>query len=175
VVSLKNPITKLTRQQLSSIFSGSTTNWKLLGGEDKSIVALSRDRNSGTHMFFLEHVVKLGDKNNKSEFGQVVLMMPSNQAIVDEVVNNPSAIGYIGLGYVTPKLKVIAVANDSNAAFVVPNRETVMDGSYPIARALNFYTNGTPSGEVKAFVDFVLSPAGQAIVSKLDFIPQRKN
>ncbi|MFA4857776.1 MAG: phosphate ABC transporter substrate-binding protein [Candidatus Margulisiibacteriota bacterium] len=171
VVSKKNPISQLTLQQLSAIFTGEYKNWKELGGQNARMVALSRDRNSGTHVFFLEKVVKLGDKKSVKEFGSAVLMMPSNQAIVEEVSGNPSAVGYIGLGYLTNKLKVVAVAKDEYSRFIVPTNLTVADGTYPIARPLNFYTDGVPSGEVKTFLDFVLSPAGQKIVLEMDFVP----
>src|SRR3989338_3408443 len=163
-VNPANPVSQLTIKQLSDIFTGQVTNWKELSGEDKKIVALSRERNSGTHVFFLEHVVKLGDKKNKNEFASAVLMMPSSQAIIEEVNANSAAIGYIGLGYLTPKEKPLAIARADGASFVPPTIKTVTAKQYPISRSLLFYTNGEPSGEVKSFVDYVLSPAGQAIV-----------
>ena len=171
VVNPANPVSKLTRQQLSDIYTGKIKNWKEVGGQDEKIVALSRDRNSGTHVFFLEHVVKLGDAKNANEFAATVLMMPSSQAIVDEVVANPSAIGYVGLGYLTNKEKALAVAKDRTASYVLPSVATVTNGRYPISRSLLFYTNGEPSGEVKSFVDYVLSPEGQKVVLKMDFVP----
>jgi phosphate transport system substrate-binding protein len=171
VVSKNNPVGQLTLPQLSAIFTGEYKNWKELGGADLQIVVLSRDRNSGTHMFFLEQVVKLGKKKSPQEFGPTVLMMPSNQAIVEEVCGNVAAVGYIGLGYLTANLKAMAVAKNERAGYVVPNHTTVANGTYPVARPLNFYTNGVPSGEVKIFLDFVLSSAGQKIVSEMDFVP----
>ena len=98
VVNPANPVSQLTRQQLSDIYTGKVKNWKEVGGQDAKIVALSRERNSGTHVFFLEHVVKMGDTKNKNEFAPAILMMPSSQAIIEEVKANPSAIGYVGLG-----------------------------------------------------------------------------
>jgi phosphate transport system substrate-binding protein len=171
IVHPSNPISKITIDQLSDIFSGKTKNWKQLGGADKKIVALSRDRNSGTHVFFLEHVIKLGDKKSKSEFAPGTLMMPSSQAIVEEVIANPSAIGYIGLGYLSSKEKALAVASKGSLNYVKPSIGTVLSGQYPIARSLFFYTNGEPIGNTKAFVDFVMSAKGQQIVKKMDFVP----
>ena len=171
VVNPANPVNKLTRQQLSDIYTGKTKNWKEVGGEDLKIVALSRERNSGTHVFFLEHVVKLGDSKNKNEFAPSILMMPSSQAIIEEVNSNPSAIGYVGLGYLTPKEKALAVAKAKGSSYVVPSVKTVLSRQYPISRSLLFYTNGEPSGEVKSFVDYVLSPEGQKIVLNMDFVP----
>jgi len=173
VVNPANPVSKLTRQQLSDIYTGKIKNWQEVGGKDLKIVALSRERNSGTHVFFLEHVVKMGDKKNKNEFAPAILMMPSSQAIIEEVNSNASAIGYVGLGYLTSKEKALAVANAKGAAYVMPSVKTVLSKQYPISRSLLFYTNGAPSGEVKSFVDYVLSPAGQKIVLKMDFVPIR--
>jgi phosphate transport system substrate-binding protein len=171
IVHPSNPISKISIKQLSDIFSGKILNWKQVGGPDKKIVVLSRDRNSGTHVFFLEHVVKLGDKKNQNEFAPAVLMMPSSQAIVEEVSANPSAIGYIGLGYLTAKEKALAVAGKGSSNYVKPSIQTVLSGQYPIARSLFFYTNGESIGNIKTFIDFVLSPKGQEIVKKMDFVP----
>jgi len=171
VVHPSNPVNQLTKQQLSDIFTGKVKNWQEVGGGNQRIVPLSRDRNSGTHVFFLEEVIKLGKKKNPNEFSPGVLMMPSSQAIVEEVVGNSAAIGYIGLGYLTKKQKALAIAQDNGASYVIPTIKTVSRGEYPISRSLLFYTNGTPSGEVKQFIDFVLSPAGQKVVLKMDFIP----
>lgn len=171
VVNPKNKIDKLSIKQLSDIFTGKIKNWKGLGGEDKKIVVLSRERNSGTHVFFVEHVLKLGDKKNKNEFAPNVLMMPSSQAIVEEVISNTSAIGYIGLGYLNDKQKAIAVSKDEKSKYEKPSIKTVLSGEYPIARSLLFYTNGEPKEDVKTFIDFVLSKDGQKIVLKMDFVP----
>ncbi len=171
VVNPSNPVSKLTEQQLSDIYTGKIKNWKEVGGVDKKIVALSRERNSGTHVFFVEHVVKMNDKKNPNEFAASVLMMPSSQAIIDEVATNNAAIGYVGLGYLTKKEKALAIAKDANSPYVLPSVATILSGAYPIARSLLFYTNGEPTGKIKEFVDFVLSPEGQKIVLKMDFVP----
>ncbi len=171
VVNPSNPINKLTIKQLSDIFTGKIVNWKEVGGPDKSIVVLSRERNSGTHVFFLESIVKMGDKKSKNEFAAKVLMMPSSQAIVEEVSSNPSSIGYFGLGYLTSKEKDVAVAKDVNSPAISPTVKTVLNKTYPISRSLLFYTNGKPSAKTKSFIDFVLSPEGQKIVLKMDFVP----
>jgi phosphate transport system substrate-binding protein len=171
VVHLSNPVNKLTRQQLSDIYTGKVKNWKDLGGLDQKIVALSRERNSGTHVFFLEHVVKLGDKKNKNEFFPEVLMMPSSQAIIEEVQGNPQAIGYVGLGYLTSKEKALSIAKDDKSPYVYPTIQTVNKNLYPISRSLLFYINGEPNQRTRPFIDFVLSPKGQAIVLEMDFVP----
>jgi phosphate transport system substrate-binding protein len=171
VVNPSNPVNQLTIRQLSDIFTGKVKNWKELGGLDKKIVPLSRERNSGTHVFFLEHVVKLGNRKNPNEFAAGVLMMPSSQAIIEEVKSNIQAIGYVGLGYLTNKEKALSIARDENSPYVYPSIQAVNKRQYPVSRSLLFYTNGQPKEMVKSFVDFVLSPAGQKVVLKMDFVP----
>ena len=162
----QNPVKKLTVGQLSDLFTGKIKNWKEVGGEDKAVVLLSREVNSGTHVYFKEHVL-----GASQEFAPEALLMPSSQAIADEVASNPSAIGYYGMGYSNPKNAVVAVAKTAGDAFISPNEETVRSGTYPIARPLFLYTHGQPSGAVKAFLDFVMSKEGQAVVRKIDFVP----
>lgn len=173
IVHPLNPISQLTIQQLSDIYTGKIKNWKEFNGPNQKIVALSRDRNSGTHVFFLEEVVKMGDKKSPAEFAADVLMMPSSQAVIEEVSSNPEAIGYVGLGYVTKSQKIVAVAKDFTFPYVLPAIETVRSKQYPISRSLLFYTNGEPQGQLKSFIDFVLSKEGQQVVLDMDFIPAK--
>jgi phosphate transport system substrate-binding protein len=174
VVNPKNPVSKLTIDQLAQIFTGKINNWKEVGGLDGKIVLLSREVNSGTHVYFKEHVLRKGDTNSQEEFAPIALLLSSSQAIADEVANNPSAIGYYGMGYISPKQKPISVAKDEKSEFISPNIENVVNGKYPISRPLFLYTNGQPQGLVKKFVDFCLSPEGQDIVLKTDFVPISK-
>ena len=174
VVHPANPVSELTTEQLSGIFSGKIKNWKELGGKDLPVLVLSRERNSGTHVFFLEHIVRMGNAQGPEEFGPSVLMMPSSQAIVQEVESSEAAVGYIGLGYVTENQKVLGVAKDPAGPFVKSSIETVLGGQYPIARPLYFLTRGEPQGTVKGFMDFALSPEGQEIVKLLDFVPVKE-
>jgi len=174
VVNPNNPVSKLTIDQLAQIFSGKITNWKELGGEDKKIVILSREVNSGTHVYFKEHVLRKGDPNSKEEFSPSALMLSSSQAIADEVAGNPAAIGYYGMGYISHKQKPIMVAKDENSEYEAPTIENVLNGKYPISRPLFLYTNGEPQGLVKKFVDYTLSKEGQDIVLKTDFVPLKQ-
>jgi len=171
LVNKNNPVSKLTIPQLRDIFMAKITNWKEVGGDDSKIVILSRESNSGTHMFFKEHVIRLGDKKSKDEFAPQALLMPSSQAIYDEIAQNPHAIGYVGMGFINSKVKAISVAIDSGHAYVYPNIDNVISGMYPISRPLYLYTNGMPKGVVKMFIDYVLSPTGQKVVSEMDFVP----
>jgi len=171
VVNPANPIGKLTIDQLAGIFTGRISNWKEVGGKDEKIVILSREVNSGTHVYFKEHVLRKLDPNSKEEFAPSALMLSSSQAIADEVAGNPVAIGYYGMGYISPKQKPVAVAKDEKSEYVIPTIENVINGTYPISRPLFLYTNGVPEGLVKKFVDFTLSREGQDIVLATDFVP----
>ena len=171
VVNPKNPLSKLTIDQLAQIFTGKITNWKELGGEDEKVVILSREVNSGTHVYFKEHVLRKNDPNSKEEFAPSALMLSSSQAIADEVAGNPAAIGYYGMGYISPKQKPVMVAKDEKSEYEAPTIENVINGKYPISRPLFLYTNGEPKGLVKKFVDFTLFQEGQEIVLKTDFVP----
>jgi phosphate transport system substrate-binding protein len=174
VVNPKNPVTKLTIDQLAQIFTGKINNWKELGGPEAKIVILSREVNSGTHVYFKEHILRKNDPNSKEEFAPSALLLPSSQAIADEVANNPVAIGYYGMGYISTKQKPILVASDEKSEYIAPTIENVVKGKYPISRPLFLYTNGEPAGLVKKFVDFVLSKEGQDIVLATDFVPINK-
>jgi len=170
VVHPSNPVDGLTLRQISGIYTGEITDWSQVGGNDRPIVLLSRESNSGTYVYFLEHVIRLGDKDSDLLFSPDTLLMPSSEGISAEVRQNPNAIGYDGLGYVTPDQKVLAVARDANAPYVLPAVETVNDGSYPISRPLYMYTAGEPTGQVKAYLEWILSD-GQSLVLKLGFVP----
>ncbi len=171
VVNPANPVGRLTLDQLAQIFSGKITNWKDVGGEDKKIVVLSREVNSGTHVYFKEHVLRKGDPDSKEEFTPSALLLSSSQAIADEVAGNPSAIGYYGMGYISPKQKPVMVAKDAASVYEAPTIENIVNGKYPISRPLFLYTNGQPQGLVKKFVDACLSNNGQEIVLQTDFVP----
>ena len=142
-----------------------------MGGNDAPIVILSRETNSGTHVYFLEEVVRKGDKENKDIFAPQTLLMPSSVGITSEIRRNPNAIGYDGLGYVTDEEKMIAVAKTSDSPYVLPSVKSGADGSYPIARGLYMYTAGEPSGTIADYLNWIRGPAGQQIVAELGFVP----
>ncbi len=171
IVNPANPVSKLTTDQLAGIFTGRISNWKEIGGKDEKIVILSREVNSGTHVYFKEHILRKGDPNGKEEFAPGALLLSSSQAIADEVAGNSAAIGYYGMGYISIKQKPIAVSKDEKSEYIVPSIENVINGKYPISRPLFLYTNSVPQGVVKKFVDFILSKEGQDIVLATDFVP----
>jgi len=161
----------LTLQQLSDIYSGKINNWSKVGGEDRPIVRLSRETNSGTHIYFLETVLRLGRESDTTLFSTDTLLLPSSEGIILETRQNPNAIGYDGLGYVPNDLKMIAIAEDPGSSYVLPSIATVNDGSYPIARDLYFYSNGEPTGALADYLAWILSEEAQRIVAELGFVP----
>jgi len=170
VVHPSNPVDELTFQQISDIYTAKITNWQEVGGDDRPIVLLSRESNSGTYVYFLENVVRMGDEESDLLFSPGTLLMPSSEGITSEVSQNPNAIGYDGLGYVTPEQKVVAVASDAGGPYVLPSVETVNDGSYPIARPLFMYTAGEPVGQIASYLEWVRGE-GQALVPEIGFVP----
>jgi len=157
IVNPTNPVSRLTMQQISDIYSGKFNNWAQVGGQNRPIVRLSREVNSGTHVYFRDTVIRLGNPKNKTLFATDTLLLPSSEGIVSEVRQNPNAIGYDGLGYVP--------------SYVLPSIATVNDKSYPIARDLYMYTAGQPTGAIKAYLDWIVSPEAQTIVANLGFVP----
>jgi len=171
IVNPENPINQLTLKQISDIYSGKITNWMEVGGDDRPIVKLSRETNSGTHVYFLETVLRLGNSKDETLFSMDTLLLPSSEGIIAEVRQNPNAIGYDGLGYVPDDLKMIAIAEEEGGAYVLPSIPTVNDKTYPIARDLYMYTDGQPEGLLKEYLDWILSDTAQEIVAELGFVP----
>ena len=158
IVNPKNPVDNLTLEQLRDIFSGKIKNWKEVGGKDARIVVVIREEGSGTRATF-EKLVMRGVKVRED-----ALQEPSNGAVRATIAKNENAIGYIGIGYVDEKVKIVRVDG------VYPNMETIRSGKYKIVRNLYYVTNGEPSGIVKEFIDFVKSEEGQKIVEEEGFI-----
>ncbi len=172
IVNPENPVNELTLQQISDIYSGKISNWSEVGGDNRPIVRLSRETNSGTHVYFLETVLRLGQSDNDTLFSRDTLLLPSSEGIIAEVRQNPNAIGYDGLGYVPSDLKMIAIAKEAGGEYVLPAVETVNNATYPIARDLYMYTAGEPSGTVKVYLDWIISSdEAQGIVKELGFVP----
>jgi phosphate transport system substrate-binding protein len=172
IINPENPVDNLSLTQLSAIYRGEITNWSEVGGEDRPIVCLSRETNSGTHVFFLESVVRLGDSEDTSIFAAETLLLPSSEGIIAEVRENPNAIGYDGLGYVTSEVKLVGISSLEEPDFyVLPSVASVADGTYLISRNLYMYTPDVPTGVVKEYIDWILSSEAQKIVSELGFVP----
>lgn len=171
IVHPENPVDALSIEQLSLIFKGEINNWSEVGGEDRPIVRLSRESNSGTHVYFLESVVRKGSSQDKSLFAANTLLLPSSEGIIAEVSDNPNAIGYDGLGYVTAEVKMLGITPPDGGASVLPAIETVNAGTYPISRDLYMYTRGEPTGVIQTYLEWILSDEAQQIVADLGFVP----
>lgn len=167
VVNPKNSIKEIGMQNLAQIFTGATTRWNQLDGSDDEILVFSRESSSGTYVFFQEHVLKNKDYTPKAK------LMPATSAIIESVSSDKGAIGYVGLGYAIAagdKVKILAIKVDANSPAVMPSDQTVINGSYPVARPLYLYVSNKASQNATAFVDFCLSDAGQAIVRESGYV-----
>ncbi len=164
-VNEANPVGQLTVDQLKRIFLGDVTSWKGVGGPDAPIVLYSRENSSGTYVFFKENV--LGNE----DYAATAQTLPGTAAVVNAIAKERNGIGYGGAAYAKGVKEVKVVGKDGQA--YAPSAQNVKSGTYPLARPLFMYTRGTPQGEVKEFIDFCLSPSGQAIVTKVGYFPIR--
>ncbi len=174
IVHPSNPVSSLTIEQLSGIYTGEITNWKDLGGHDAAIVPLARDTNSGTHVYFKESVVQmkgLPSHDTTLEYGGRVQFLPSTSMGVTQVSQNTNAIFYVGLGYLDDNTKALGVKKSAGDTPVTPSLKTAIEGTYQIARGLYYYTDGQPQGLTREFIDFALSPQGQTLVEDAGFVP----
>lgn len=163
-----NRLDSITMDQLEGIYTGKITNWKDLGGDDATIVVYGRENNSGTYVFFKEHIL-----NNK-DFAPGVQTLSGTGTIVNTVSTDPKSIGYGGIAYGTGVIKSLKVRKTAEADAIMPSLETVQNGTYPLARELYFYTLGEPTGAVKEFIDWVLSDEGQKVCDQVGYYPLRK-
>jgi phosphate transport system substrate-binding protein len=159
IVHPTNPLKNITLDQLKGLYKGDIKNWKEIGGEDKPVVIISRDTSSGTYEVWEEKVMK------KERVFPGALLQASNGAVVQAVSNNPNAIGYIGVGYGDKSVKLLSVNS------IVGSKQTTLDKTFPISRPLYMYTPVPAAGDVKNFLDFVMSDKGQKLVEAEGFIP----
>jgi len=166
-----NPLTKITKNQLASIYGehGTVTKWSEIGVEvpgcaGQEIIRVSRQNNSGTFEYFREWTLGHGDFKLGSRD------MQGSKDVVDLVETTPCAIGYSGIGYRTDRVHTLSIAAEDAGPFVDPTPEHTLDRTYPIARGLYMYTLGEPGGEIGRYLDWVRSDAGQPIVERSGFI-----
>ena len=161
------PIKSLTKAQLKGIYTGKITNWRELGWQDAQIVVYSRENNSGTYVFFKEHVL------DNEDFAKDVQTLPGTAAVVNATSKDLRSIGYGGIAYGSG-IRIIPVAPDEGGEPVAASLENVQSNRYPLSRPLFFYTVGEPAGELKAFIDWVLTEEGQKICDQVGFYPLKK-
>jgi phosphate transport system substrate-binding protein len=166
-VNEKNPIQEISIPQLARIYKGETKSWKEVGGAEKPIVVYGRENNSGTYGYFKEHVLE-----NK-DFAPQVQTLAGTSAVVNAVKGDENGIGYGGIAYLEG-IRSLKVKKDDSSSAVAPSLEAAQSGTYPISRFLYFYTAGEPIGSVKKFVDWVVSAAGQKVVSDVGYYPLPK-
>jgi phosphate transport system substrate-binding protein len=167
-----NPLEQLSLDQLAQIFAedGTVTRWsqlgvKLPGVADDTIVRVSRQSSSGTYEFFRDHVLA------KKDFKLGSRDMNGSKEVVELVGHTLTAIGYSGMGYASPAVKMLKVAVTSGETAYPPTVANTLDKTYPLARSLQVYTDGEPEGAVKAYIDWIMSDAGQKIVEDCGYVP----
>ncbi len=172
---MDNPAKSLSIAQLAEMFGeeGETETWTDIGLEvpgckDQEMVLVSRQNNSGTYAYFRKAVL-----GKKRDYRMGTRDMHGSKDVVDLVEKTPCAIGYSGLAYATDHVKMACISKDDAEDCVMPTVATASDGSYPIARPLFMYTNGEPAGEIKKYLDFILSDRGQCIILKKGYAPVR--
>jgi phosphate transport system substrate-binding protein len=170
-----NPAESLTFEQLASVYGqgGAVEKWSQLdlevpGCPSDEIVRVSRQNNSGTYVYFKEAVL---GKGNDYKLGS--RDMHGSKDVVDLVSKTPCAIGYSGLAYATPEVTMPCIQKDAESPCVHPSSETAINGSYPIARPLFMYTAGQPEGDIKVYLDWILSDEGQCIIQEKGYAPVR--
>jgi phosphate transport system substrate-binding protein len=159
IVHPSNPINNISLEDLKAIYIGGIGKWSTVSGGSGPVVVVSRDAASGTFETFNNLAL------NKAKLTDAALMLASNLEVARTVGQTPDAIGYVGLGYLSDEVKAIKVNG------IVASETTVRNETYPLARPLFMYTNGTPSGLAKSFLDFVMSSEGQQIVKEAGFVP----
>ncbi len=171
-VHKNNPLNEITLDQIAQIYSegGKLTKWSDLGvtipgAASDEIVRVSRQSSSGTYEFLREHVL------NKKDFKLGSRDMNGSKEVVELVGSTPTAIGYSGMGYATPAVKMLKVKKTTSDSAFEPNVANTLSKSYPIARSLQVYTLGEPQGEVKKYIEWIMSDAGQKVVEETGYVP----
>ncbi|MBK8576097.1 MAG: phosphate ABC transporter substrate-binding protein [Elusimicrobia bacterium] len=159
-----NPLYSLTLDQVALIYRGKITNWREVGGADQKIILYSRENNSGTYEFFKEHVL------NKKDFTPFAQCLPGTASVANAVARDKRGIGYGGAAY-AKGIRFCGLKRDNLSPGILPDGPNILDGSYPVSRNLFFYLSAPAKGAVKDFIEFVLSPEGQAIVAKVGYYP----
>jgi phosphate transport system substrate-binding protein len=158
-----NKVKELTVKQLGEIFKGNIKNWKEVGGADAEIKLYGRENSSGTYVFFQENVVK-------GDYAPSCQTLPGTAAVVNAVKKDPAGIGYGGAAY-AEGIEICKVKKDDKSTGFVPTAETIKTGEYPITRYLYMYLRNKPTGAMKSYIDWILSPEGQKLVVEVGYFP----
>ena len=159
-----NPVKELSLQQISDIYRGKITNWKDAGGEDAKIILYSRENNSGTYVYFKDHVLKGKD------FSPLAQSLPGTAAVANAIAKDKRGIGFGGAAYAKGIKFCLVKKTDKDTAYE-PTMENVKLGKYPISRYLYFYVRNKPSGDIKQFIDWATGSEGQGIVNQVGYFP----
>jgi phosphate transport system substrate-binding protein len=159
-----NPVENFTFDQLRAIFTGEIINWKDLGGEFTPIKLYGRENVSGTYAYFKHNVLR------QQDYSDQILSLPTTAAVVNAVAKDENGIGYGGVTWVE-NVKYVAVSRDESTPAVQPTANNIAEGVYPISRELFWFFNGTPGGELRNLVNWVLSEEGQKIAKQLNYVP----
>ncbi len=171
VVHPDNRLSALTLEQVARLFRGEITRWSELGGADRPVNLVTRPAYSGTYDFFVEHVVKLGDRGSAATLAATARVIEHSDAVVAAVAADADAVGFTGLGWVDARVRALAIAAGEDRPAIAPSAATVRDGSYPVYRPLLLYTRQGPRGALAELLRFALSAPGQALVAEHGFVP----
>jgi phosphate transport system substrate-binding protein len=163
-VNENNPVDELSLDQLKAIYLSEVKNWKEVGGDDAKIILYGRENSSGTYVYFRDNVLKGND------YSALMQSLPGTAAVVNAVAKDKSGIGYGGAAY-AKGVKKIRVRKDASSPAYEPTLETIKSGEYPITRYLYMYTRTRPTGAMKQYIDWILSPEGQSVVSQVGYFP----
>lgn len=179
IVHPDNPLTELTMQQVSDIFTGKITNWKQIGGSDAVMTLYGRENSSGTYEFFREHVLGKNERGILNDYARNTQVLQGTAALGEAIARDRRGIGYGGVGYFAERtdIKIIAIKENNDAEAIYPskdgkvNYEDIWSGAYSISRYLYCFTDGQPKPEAQAFLDFIISSEGQELVKQMEYIP----
>jgi phosphate transport system substrate-binding protein len=160
-----NKVQELTVKQLSDIYTAKIKNWKELGGNDAPIRLYGRENSSGTYTYFHDEVVR-------EDYAASVQSLPGTAAVVNAVKKDVNGIGYGGAAYAVG-VKHAKVKKDANSTGYLPSAESIGKGEYPITRYLYMYLRNRPTGEIKKYIDWILSPQGQMVVTEVGYFPYK--
>jgi len=163
-VNKSNPISKMTIEQVRKVFIGEYKNWEDLGGPDERIILYSRENSSGTYEFFKDKVLK------KKDFAANAQNLVGTSALISAVSKDPFGIGFSSAAF-AEGISTVALAKDDSSNYYLPTEETIGNATYPVSRFLYFYMREDPKGDIKKFIDWILTPEGQAIVHKAGYFP----